>query len=146
VATHHSNEALFEALRSAAKDLVTRQEGARLACVAVIKPSPELGGSTVEEHATSRRIKHLVLLRNWAEPLRLPPSRISFHAIEAHDPAAALLEYARVNGVDHIVIGAPPPGLPLKGVLGTVATKVALEAPCTVTLVRPRAPASPPTS
>ena len=57
--------------------------------------------------------------------------------LESTDPAGALLEYARANHVDHIVIGAPPPDLPLRGVMQTVATKVALEAPCTVTLARP---------
>ena len=50
---------------------------------------------------------------------------------------ATLLGYARANAVDQIVIGAPPPDLPLRALMGTFATKVASEAPCTVTLVRP---------
>jgi serine/threonine protein kinase len=138
VATHHSNEALFEALRSASRSLLAVDPEARLACVAAIKPSSDLGGSSPEDHATSRRIKNLVLLRHWAEPLGLPAGRISYHAIESGDPAAALLEYARANRVDHIVIGAPPPGLPLGGGARTVSARVALEAPCNVTVVRPR--------
>ena len=56
--------------------------------------------------------------------------------LESADPAAALLEYARANHVDHVVIGAPPPDVPLRGAAADGATKVALEAPCTVTLVR----------
>jgi nucleotide-binding universal stress UspA family protein len=86
------------------------------------------------------RIKHLVLLRNWAEPLGLPPERISYHVIESGDPAAALMEYARVNQVDHLVIGAPPADVPMKG--SFVSTRVAAEAPCSVTVVRPRAGSS----
>mgnify|MGYP005811772933 CR=1 FL=1 len=138
VATAHGNEAQFEAQRLAVKRLMSLDAQTRLACVTAIKPSPDLG-NTEEEAATSQRIKHLVLLRQWAESLELAPSRISFHAIEANDPAQALLEYARANQVDHIVIGGPPPGLPMKGLLGTVSTKVAVEAPCTVTIVRSQA-------
>ena len=71
-----------------------------------------------------------------AAPLGLPPGQISFHVIEATNAAEALLAFARQNRVDHIVIGAPARGIPLRGLLGTVATQVAMEAPCTVTLVR----------
>ena len=137
VATAHGNEAQFEAQRAAVRRLMAHDDHSRLACVTVIKPAPELGNLD-EEAATSQRIKHLVLLRHWAEALQLPPARISFHAIEAADPAGGLLDYARANQVDHIVIGGPPPALPLKGLLATVATKVTVEAPCTVTMVRAR--------
>jgi eukaryotic-like serine/threonine-protein kinase len=139
VATGHGNEAQFEAMRRAVRRLLDADAGMRLACVTAIKPTPELGGSSVEETATRQRIKHLVLLRHWAEPLGLPRGRVSYHAIAAPDPADALLDYARANGVDQIVIGAPPPDLPLKGIMQTVSTKVALGAPCTVTVVRPPA-------
>ena len=136
VATAHTNEARNEALRLAVRRLVVAGENTRLACVTVIRPSPEMVGAAPEQAATSQRIRHLVLLRHWAEALRLPPEQISFHVLEAGDPADALLEYARANRVDHVVIGAPPRDVTLGGLLGTVATKVALEAPCTVTVVR----------
>jgi nucleotide-binding universal stress UspA family protein len=139
VATGHGNEAQFEALRRAVRRLLEAEPGMRLACVTAIKPTPELGGSGVDETATRQRIKHLVLLRHWAEPLGLAAGRVSFHAIAAADPSAALLEYARANAVDQIVIGAPPPDLPLKGIMQTVSTKVVLAAPCSVTVVRPPA-------
>jgi nucleotide-binding universal stress UspA family protein len=137
IATAHGNEAQFEAQRQAIRRLMSQDDQSRLACVTVIKPAPELGNEEADS-ATSQRIKHLVLLRHWAQSLDLDGSRISFHAIEADDAAAALLEYARANQVDHIVIGGPPPDLPLKGLLSTVSTKVAIEAPCTVTVVRAR--------
>jgi eukaryotic-like serine/threonine-protein kinase len=138
VATAHGNEAQSEAMRSAVRSVLAAAGETRLACVTVMKPTPELGGSDAVETAARQRLKQLVLLRHWAEPLALPAGRVSFHALEDTDPAAALLDYARANGVDHIVIGGPPPDLPLKGVVGTVATKVALGAPCTVTVVRAR--------
>jgi nucleotide-binding universal stress UspA family protein len=139
VATGHTNEALFQAQREAVKQLMEAGGHTRVACVTAIRPSAELGGSAPDETATSQRIKHLVLLRHWAEPLQLEGARISFHVLESADPAGAIVEYARTNHVDHIVIGAPPSDLPLKAIVGTVATKVATAAPCTVTLVRPRA-------
>lgn len=140
VATRHKNEQRFQVLREVVKRLLAIDPDRRLTCVTVISPASELAGGREEEAGTSQRIKHLVRLRNWAEPLELPPERISYHVIESGDPAAALLEYARVNQVDHIVIGAPPADVPMKG--SFVSTRVAAEAPCSVTVVRPRAGSS----
>ncbi len=140
VATSHTNEALFDAERETVRRLLASVPGSRLACVTVVKPSSVTGAETEEDIATSQAIKHLVLLKHWAEPLPVDPASVSFHVLEGSDPAATLLGYARANAVDQIVIGAPPPALPLRALMATVATKVANEAPCTVTLVRPPAP------
>jgi nucleotide-binding universal stress UspA family protein len=159
IATQHADEAQAEAIRDTVRRMRSSGNAQRLACITVIKPSPELGGSKPEEAATSQRIKHLVLLRHWAEPLGLGPGQISFHVLESSDPADAIVKYARMNHVDHIVIGSPPREVPLSGMLGTVSagvspeaapeplqilrllgtvsSKVAAEAPCTVTVVRP---------
>jgi nucleotide-binding universal stress UspA family protein len=136
VATGYGNEAQNAALRAEVKRLAPH-ERTRVAVITVIRPSPELGGSREDENATSQRIRQLVLLRQWAEPMALAQHQVTFHVVEAERAAEALLDYARANAVDHVVVGAPPPGLPLKGLVGTFATKVALEAPCTVTIVRP---------
>jgi nucleotide-binding universal stress UspA family protein len=163
IATQHADEPQLDALREAVRRIRAASGEQRLACITVIRPSPELGGSTEEEAATSQRIKHLVVLRHWAEPLGLLPGQISFHVIESSDPADAILKFARMNQVDQIVIGAPPRDVALRGMLGavssrvasdaapeplqffrllgTVSTKVAAEAPCTVTVVRARAAA-----
>jgi nucleotide-binding universal stress UspA family protein len=160
VATSHVDEALDQALRDAVKRVVEAGHHTRLACATVVPPSPDLGGSGAGENATAQRLKHRTLLRHWAEPLRLDGAQISFHVLESTDPAAALVTYARQNAVDHIVLGAPPRAVAMRGILGavstrvapeaapeplqlirllgTVSTKVAAEAPCTVTLVRPR--------
>jgi serine/threonine protein kinase len=137
VATQHKSEERFEALREVVRRLMAVDPDRRLSCLSVIKPVSELAGGKAEEAGTAQRIQHLVLLRHWAEPLGLLPDRLSYHVIESGDPAAAIMEYAKVNRVEHIVIGAPPPDVPLKGAF--VSTRVAAEARCTVTVVRPRA-------
>jgi len=136
VATRHKNEQRFQVLRDVVKPLLAADPDRRLTCVTVIPPPSELAGGPEEEAGTARRIRHLVRLRNWAEPLGLPPERLSYHVIESGDPAGALLEYARTNQVDHVVIGAPPADVPMKGTF--VSTRVAAEATCTVTVVRSR--------
>ena len=73
---------------------------------------------------------------HWAEPLRLENDRLTAHVLEAVDPANAILEFVRANHVDHILIGARQNSL-LRNLLGSVSAKVAAEAPCTVTVVRP---------
>ena len=135
VPTLHKNERRFQALREVVQRLLVSDPDRRLACVTVIPPVSGLAGGKEEEAGTSLRIEHLVRLRHWAEPLDLPPDRISFHVIEG-DPADALLEYARFNQVDHLVIGAPPAEVTLKA--GFISTKVAAEARCSVTVVRVR--------
>jgi nucleotide-binding universal stress UspA family protein/predicted Ser/Thr protein kinase len=136
VATAHGDDAQLEALRRAVKRLLPEGGRTRVACVTVVRTASELGGARDEDTAANRHIRQLVVLRHWAEPMALPAQQLSFHVLESDDPADALLEYARANQVDHVVIGAPPRDVPLKGILGTVATKVAIEAPCSVTVVR----------
>lgn len=55
--------------------------------------------------------------------------------LEAVDPASAILEFARANHVDHILIGARHNSL-LRKLRGSVSAKVAAEAHCTVTIAR----------
>jgi len=69
-------------------------------------------------------------------PFRLDESRLTVHVLEAIDPAAAILEFAEANHVDHIVIGARQNSFK-RTLLGSVSAKVAAEAACTVTVVRP---------
>lgn len=156
VASSHADGARGQALREAVRRVMAAGEHVRLAVVTVVRPTPELGGSKEEETAARQRIRHLVQLHHWAEPLRLGAGQVSFHVVESGDPAAALVAYARANQVDHIVIGAPPRGVALRGMLGGVSARVAedplsffrtsgavaprvvAEAPCTVTVVRSR--------
>jgi nucleotide-binding universal stress UspA family protein len=61
--------------------------------------------------------------------------------LEAIDPAVAILEFAEVDHVDHIVIGARQNSF-VRSLLGSVSARVAAEARCTVTVVRPPRAAS----
>ena len=51
------------------------------------------------------------------------------------DAAGALIDFARANRADHIVIGARASSA-LRRYLGSVSAQVVAEAPCTVTVVR----------
>ena len=61
---------------------------------------------TLDEQGNNKHIDRLVALRHWASPLKLDENRLTVHVLEAIDPAAAILEFAEVNHVDHIIIGA----------------------------------------
>ena len=69
--------------------------------------------------------------------MKLPQGKISFHVLEAVDPAGAILDYARTNQVDHILMGARANST-MRALLGSVSAEVAAQAPCTVTVVRAR--------
>lgn len=129
-------EGLSAALRQSAHGMLHNATGARLACVSVIK-TPRIAIDTgIDEQGRNVHVQRLIELKHWAQPLGLPAGRtITFHVLEAPDPAAALIEYARLNHVDQIVIGARDSSA-LRRYLGSVSSQVVAEAPCTVTVVR----------
>ena len=123
IATGYADEAQLFALREAARREMEADLQARLAVVTVIRPSSELGGTQADDHPTGHRIKELVKLRHFVEPLSLPSGRTSFHVLESSDTADALLRYARLNRVDHIVIGSRPRDAPMRGMLASVSAE-----------------------
>ena len=124
------------ALRATAERILATFPSARLACLNVLKQSRIALDFTLDEHGHNKQIDRLVALKYWAEPLKLADTHLTVHVIEAVDPAAAILEFAQVNRVDHILIGARQNSL-LRKLLGSVSAQVAAEATCTVTVVRP---------
>lgn len=67
---------------------------------------------------------------------RLEPGQvIGGFVLESPDPAAAILEYAVTNQVDHIIVGARASSS-LRRYLGSVSSRVVAEARCTVAVVR----------
>src|SRR5439155_894499 len=93
-----------------------------------------------------RRSRHGALrtLRRWfaalgAQPReRWTPSQLAARSpivLAAADVAAAIIEFARKNQVDHIVIGARSSSM-LRRYLGSVSTQVVAESGCNVTVVR----------
>jgi nucleotide-binding universal stress UspA family protein len=118
--------------------LIAARGDSRLACVTVLKT--EIIGNTPDgdENGVSTYLKRLVALKDWARPLHLPETRISYHVLEAVGPADAILNYARHNDVGHIVVGARASSA-LRRHLGSVSSKIVAEALCSVSVMRARA-------
>lgn len=95
--TEHLDDERHPAIDAAVEQLVAQSTEYRVLCLTVIPPS-----ASVHDH--------LVRLRHWAEPLRLPVERLSLHAVEATSPADAIVELAIHNNVDLVVVGAPAEG------------------------------------
>jgi protein-serine/threonine kinase len=98
----------------------------------------------VDASGRSVHVKQLVQLKHWARPiskaLNLEEGRLTFHVLEAPDAAGAIVDFARRNQIDHIVMGARGQSA-LRRYLGSVSSQVVAESDCTVTVVRARAPA-----
>jgi eukaryotic-like serine/threonine-protein kinase len=131
------NEMLLEALRRAARNVLAADPACRIACVTVVPSAATLNGEGEEGTATGRQIKRLVELRHWARPLDLPEERLTCHVLESDKPAAALVDYVKMNDVDQLLIGAPRGGGSMR-LLGGVCAQVVAEAPCSVSVVRVR--------
>ena len=132
-------DATLYSLRLAVARALGTRPGARLACVTVIAPSLT---STTDDTSSETKLQrhHLNRLRQWAQPLDHPGHQTSYHVLESGDVAQTLLEYARGNHVSVIVMGAATHGLKTQRFIATVPIKVAMDAPCTVILVKQALP------
>ncbi len=136
---HDVTDVTLYSLRQAVGRSLGIRPGARLACVTVISPGDT--SSTQSEHSeTSVHRRHLAMLRQWAEPLDLEGHQTSFHVLESNDVAGALVRYAEGNHVSMIVMGAATHGIQMQRFVATVPIKVAMDAPCTVILVKQNLP------
>ena len=131
-----ASEELGQALRVSAERILATLPAARLACLNVLKLNRLALDRTLDEQGHNKHIDRLVRLRHWATPLKLGEDRLSVHVLEAVDPASAILEFAAASQVDHILIGARQHSL-ARNLLGSVSAKVAADASCSVTVVRP---------
>jgi len=131
--------ALLERLRETVHRIVVTEPGARLACVSIMKTARIGVDELVDANGHSRHVKQLVGLKHWARPisksLDLDDGRLTFHVLEAPDAAAALVDFAQRNQVDHIVMGARGNSA-LRQYLGSVSSQVVAQADCSVTVVR----------
>ncbi len=134
--TAEGSSVLNEALRVTAERMLATLPSARLACINVLKLGRVTIDRTLDQEGSNKHIDRMVALRHWASPLKLDDSRLTVHVLEAVDPASAILEFAQVNKVDHLIVGARQDSM-LRSLLGSVSAKVAAEATCTVTVVRP---------
>lgn len=128
-------EVLAETLREMVERLLRTLPGARLACVNVLRQNRIALNYPLDDLGRNIHVQRLVELKEWARPLGMIAEQTTFHVLEATDPAAALIDYARSNNVDQIVIGARASST-LRRYLGSVSSQVVAEAPCTVTVVR----------
>lgn len=129
-----ASPAINDELREMARRILATVPGARLACINVLKLARISIDTTLDEHGHNKHIDRLVALRHWANPLKLGDSNLTVHVIEAIDPASAIVEFINTNGVNQILIGASSRRRPI---LGSVSARIAAEAACTVTVVRP---------
>ena len=99
-------QALGEELRAHVGRVLAALPGVRLACVNVLKLNRLTMNYALDEEGRNIHVQRLVELKDWARPLGLAQEHITFHVLEHADPAAALVEYAKLNHVDQIFIGA----------------------------------------
>ncbi|HYQ42692.1 MAG TPA: bifunctional serine/threonine-protein kinase/universal stress protein [Polyangiaceae bacterium] len=109
------------AIRAETAQILAQSSEFRLLCLAVI--TPRLAS-----------LDHLVRLQEWVAPLELPAQRVSLHAIESVSPSETIVQIARHNNVDRIVIGAPREGG--RAWANSTASHVTANAGCSVHVVR----------
>jgi eukaryotic-like serine/threonine-protein kinase len=131
----HEGAPVAQALRELTLRLLTTAPDSRLACVNVLKTNVIGLDELVDDEGASLHVKHLVELKAWAQEMRLPADRMTFHVLESSDPAEALQTFARNNHVDHMIVGARGSG-GVRRYLGSVSTALVAQANCTVTVVR----------
>ena len=136
---HDASDATLYSLRQAVARSLGIRPGARLAVVTVISPD-QTNATESDKSETSVHRQYLTLLHQWAQPLDLSGHQASYHVLESSDVASALVRYAEGNHVSMIVMGAATHGLQMQRFVATVPIKVAMEAPCTVILVKQALP------
>ncbi len=133
------SDATLYSLREAVGRSLGIRPGARLACVTVVSPGE--ASSTDSEHSeTALRRQHITRMQQWTQALDLQQHQASYHVLEAGDVAQALLQYAQANQVNMLIMGAATHGLQMQRLVATVPIKVAMDAPCTVILVKQSLP------
>ena len=132
-------DATLYSLREAVARSLGLRPGARLACVTVISPGDSSTTDSSRSETTLHR-QHITRMKQWAQPIDLTHHQASYHVLESSDVADALLRYAQGNDVNMIIMGAATHGLQMQRFVATVPIKVAMDAPCTVILVKQDVP------
>jgi serine/threonine protein kinase len=136
VDTTHPEDARQPALQRTPAQILSLSSEVRLICVSVIRRVVAAERAADGESASGVYLDHLARLRHWVDPMRLPARRLSLHVIESANPEDALLEFARSNNVDLIVLGAPHPAQLGLAWWRSVASRVTANAHCSVHVVR----------
>jgi eukaryotic-like serine/threonine-protein kinase len=121
------------ALLDAAVSVLANMPGARLACLNVLQTPLIAMEENVDASGENIHVQRIAQLRRWAAPLELPRGKITYHLVESRSIAGGIIDFARSNTVDHLIIGAPTLGGPSASRL---SAQITAEAPCSVTVVR----------
>lgn len=139
IGVKNSTPELDHKLLGTVRRIMQTEPRARLACVSVMKTNRIAMDTLTDAAGNSLHVQQLVHIKHWARPLQqqlsLDDQRLTFHVLEAPDTAAAIVEFAGKNQVDHIVMGARGSSA-LRRYLGSVSAQVVAEADCSVTVVR----------
>ncbi len=127
--------ALQQAILQTVRGVTVTDANSRIICVSVLEPDIASEQDSGREVANSLYTRRLVELHHWAEGLQLPVHRLRFHVLAGSNAASTLVEYARQNHIDQIIMGAHGSSA-WRRILGSVSARVVAEAPCTVTVVR----------
>ena len=130
----HCSEPQKEALRRAVRRLATSEPKSYFTFVSVVRQTER--DAAAQHGRSAPEVARQLEMRNWAQPLGLPETRMVFQVLPG-EPVRTLLGYARRHLVDHIIIGARGSSA-LRRHLGSVSAAVAAQAPCTVIVVRTR--------
>lgn len=126
-------EALRQVLLETAVSMLANMPGARLACLNVMQTSLIAIDENVNAAGENIHVQRIAELRQWAAPLNLPRAKVTYHLVENRSISAGIIEFARSNSVDHLVIGAAVTG----GQMASRQTaQITAEAPCSVSVAR----------
>jgi eukaryotic-like serine/threonine-protein kinase len=134
VDTEHPDDERNPALQRATRQLISLYPELRLMFISVVRAAPI--GSGDLDTTTGRHLEHKTRLRHWVEPLGISRARTSLHVVEGANAASTLLELARANHVDLIVLGAPGAAQRALAWWRSVASSVTANAHCSVHVVR----------
>jgi serine/threonine protein kinase len=136
VDTEHPDDERQPALQAETRQLVSQYPELRLMCISVVRAAPVREGPGDLDTTTGRHLEHKMRLRHWVKPLGFPASRVSLHVIEGANAGSTLLDLARANHVDLIVLGAPGASQRALAWWRSVASSVTANAHCSIHVVR----------
>ncbi|HTR58735.1 MAG TPA: bifunctional serine/threonine-protein kinase/universal stress protein [Casimicrobiaceae bacterium] len=136
VDTEHPDDERHPALQWTTRQLISLHPELRLMCISVITAAPVSEGRNEVDTRTGRHLEHKTRLRHWIEPLGFPKAQISLHVVEGANAGSTLLDLARANHVDLIVLGAPAASQRALAWWRSVASSVTANAHCSVHVVR----------
>ena len=105
-------EELRDPLLDAAVSALANMPGARLACLNVMQTSLIAIDENVDAAGENIHVRRIAELKRFAEPLQLPRGKVTFHLVELRSIANGILDFAKSNKVDHLILGAPAAGGP----------------------------------